>query len=95
MTKYELQEGALERHGVLREVCRLLEPYWVNDQPILGTTVLTGFIDSVAVMDLIMELEDHYDISIPMNVTAEIETLDQLVDTVLHLHEIRRKEKTI
>jgi acyl carrier protein len=33
-----------------------------------------------------MELEDHFDVAIPMNVVAEIRTIDQLAQTVLRLH---------
>ena len=32
-----------------------------------------------------MELEDSFDVSIPMNVVAEIHTVDQLADTILDL----------
>jgi acyl carrier protein len=33
-------------------------------------------------MDLIMEIEDHLDISIPVATIAEARTLDQLCDSV-------------
>ena len=36
-------------------------------------------------MDMVMELEDSFDVSIPMNVVAEIHTVDQLADTILDL----------
>jgi acyl carrier protein len=36
-------------------------------------------VDSVAVFDLIMELEDHYDISIPMEMVSDIKTVGELV----------------
>ena len=41
--------------------------------------------DSLAIMDMVMELEDSFDVSIPMNVVAEIHTVDQLADTILDL----------
>jgi acyl carrier protein len=34
---------------------------------------------------MVMELEDTYDISIPLNVVAEIHTVDELTDTVLKI----------
>ena len=37
-------------------------------------------IDSLAIMDMVMELEDRFDVSIPMNVIAEIHTVDQLAE---------------
>jgi len=34
-------------------------------------------------MDMIMELEDRFEVSLPMNVVAEIRTVDQLAVAVL------------
>jgi acyl carrier protein len=39
-------------------------------------------LDSVAVMDFVMEIEDRLDISIPLDRVAEVETLGDLVSTV-------------
>ncbi len=39
-------------------------------------------IDSVSVMDFIMEVEDHFDIDIPLNVLAETRTMTDLVKVV-------------
>ena len=40
-------------------------------------------IDSVAVMDLIMEIEDKYDISIPMNSLSEMRTIGDLDQAIV------------
>jgi len=40
---------------------------------------------SLAVMDLVMALEDHFDISIPLDRIADIETVDELADLVRSL----------
>ena len=63
------------------------EIYEVREAPITGETVISKdlTIDSLAVMDMVMELEDRFDVSIPMNVVAEIHTVDQLADTILDL----------
>ncbi len=37
-------------------------------------------IDSVAAMDLIMEIEDKFDIDIPMNQVGELKTIGDLID---------------
>ena len=42
-------------------------------------------LDSVAVMDFVMEIEDRLDISVPLDRMAEIETLGDLVFTVRDL----------
>ncbi|MFO1160623.1 MAG: acyl carrier protein [Reyranellaceae bacterium] len=72
---------------VMREIRRQLLPYHAGETPITGETVIsTGLtIDSLTVMDLIMELEDHFDVTIPMNVVAEIRTIGELAQTVLTL----------
>ena len=36
-------------------------------------------LDSVQVMDMVMEIEDHLDISVPVEVLADSRTIDQLV----------------
>jgi len=40
---------------------------------------------SLAVMDLVMALEDHFDISIPLDRIADIETVDELAGLVRSL----------
>jgi acyl carrier protein len=48
--------------------------------------ISTGLtVDSLTIMDVIMELEDRFDVTIPMNVVAEIDTIDQLAETVMRL----------
>jgi acyl carrier protein len=83
---------SLRRHPtrgeVISEICTQLDSFRVDDsQVIRGATVISKdlSIDSLAVMDMIMELEDRFDVSIPMNVVAEIHTVDELTDTILKL----------
>lgn len=39
-------------------------------------------IDSVSVMDFVMEVEDHFDIDIPLNVLSDTHTMSDLVGVV-------------
>jgi acyl carrier protein len=39
-------------------------------------------LDSVAVMDFVMDIEDHFDISIPLDRIAEVETVADLSNAV-------------
>jgi acyl carrier protein len=39
-------------------------------------------IDSVSVMDFVMEVEDHFDIDIPLNVLSDTHTMTDLVGVV-------------
>ena len=72
-----IEEGVID---VLRNVSR--RPI----DPTLSSDLVAdlGF-DSLQVLEVIAELEDRFDISIPMNVVAEIHTVDELADTVLKL----------
>lgn len=75
------------RGEVIREICAHLDPFRVGEMPITGDTVIAKdlTIDSLAIMDMVMELEDRFDVSIPMSVIAEIHTVDQLADTIRDL----------
>ena len=77
---------------VLREIRRRLAPYQVAETLITGDTVISDgtTIDSLTVMDMIMELEDRFDVSIPIKRVVEIRTVDQLADTVLALCKMRQ-----
>ncbi len=84
---FTLAEG-FSRAEVIREICLHLVPYQTGERPITGETVIAKdlTIDSLAIMDMVMELEDRFDVSIPMSVIAEIHTVDQLADTIRDLH---------
>ena len=77
----------VSRVEIVREICTHLEPYQAGEKPIAGDTVIAKdlTIDSLAIMDMVMELEDRFDVSIPMSVIAEIHTVDQLTDTIRDL----------
>ena len=62
----------------------LLEPYNSEGVEITASTRLNSDlnIDSVAAMDLIMEIEDSFEIDIPMNQVTDVETLQDLVRLV-------------
>ena len=79
--------GEISRHIVMDEICRHLSPFQAGERPINGATVIAKdlTIDSLAVMDMVMELEDRFDIAIPLNAVAEIHTVDELTDTILAL----------
>lgn len=69
---------------VFRKACELLTPYNRKNISLQMKTHISADldIDSVAVLDLIMEVEDTYSISIPMNSIAKIQTIGDLVQTI-------------
>ena len=58
----------------------LLKPFNLENKPLLESTDIPAElnIDSVGVLDFIMEVEDHFDIEIPMNVVSETRTVGDL-----------------
>jgi acyl carrier protein len=66
---------------VVREALRLAAP---DIGAVEGSTHIASELglDSAQVMDMIMEIEDRLDISIPVALIAEAHTLDQLCDCV-------------
>ena len=74
---------------IFDKICELLRPYNVKNKPILKTSGIMSDleVDSTAVFDLIMELEDHYDISIPMEVITDVKTVGELVAAIRELLE--------
>ena len=79
------------RADVMDEICHQLASYHPEEQPITAATVIYKdlSIDSLAVMDIIMDLEDRFDVSIPINTVAEIRTVKELVDAILRLRASR------
>jgi acyl carrier protein len=76
------------RDEMMQEVCHQLAPFRTDDDaPLTDATVIYKdlSIDSLAVMDVILELEDRFDVSIPINTVAEIHTVRELVDAMLAL----------
>ena len=58
----------------------LLRPFNPDDKILVESTDIPAElnIDSVGVLDFIMEVEDHFDIEIPMNAVASIRTIGEL-----------------
>lgn len=53
-----------------------------------NTDLVSGLgLDSVNVMDLLLEIEEDFDISVPLNVLADIRTLSDLAHTIARLVE--------
>ena len=73
-----------EANALYRDLCTLLEKYTPAQVELTPATELSGDlnIDSVAAMDLIMEVEDKFGIDIPMNLVSDLRKIQDLVDVV-------------
>lgn len=65
-------------------LCELLKPFNTQGIQITPATDISADlnIDSVSVMDFVMEVEDRFDIEIPLNVLSETRTMADLVGVV-------------
>ncbi len=73
------------------QICTLLAPFNSNGTVLSASTDISSDlnIDSVTVMDFVMEVEDHFDIEIPLNILSETRTVADLARVV----EARRKKE--
>lgn len=77
-----------DHQQIFDKICELLIPYNPKKLTITRQSgIVTDLgVDSTAVFDLIMGLEDHYDISIPMEMVSDIKTVGELVNAVTQLN---------
>jgi acyl carrier protein len=70
--------------AILAGVTAVLERYNTARHPIVPSTDLAADlnVDSVAAMDLIMEIEDRFEIDIPINLVSDMTTVADLVALV-------------
>lgn len=84
MTNADNGPVGVDPDALLGEIFRLLEPFNKSGVVLSEATDIAADlnIDSVAVMDLIMNIEDQYNISIPLNLLADVRTVGDLALTV-------------
>jgi len=72
---------------IYNKICELLKPYNPKQHPISRSSGIMSDleVDSTAVFDIIMGLEDHYDISIPMEMVSDIKTVGELGNAIKEL----------
>ncbi|WP_374383596.1 acyl carrier protein [Dongia sp.] len=86
MTASAANISELSLNEVVAEIAIALVPFKKSDLEITADTDIAHDLnmDSLAVMDLLMELEDKFDVSIPLNMVPEIATVGQLAQTVIN-----------
>jgi len=76
-----------ERDEIYARIAQQMEPFNRKQVAIADGTTFAGDLewDSLTVMDFVAAIEDEFDITITMNMQADIETVGQLVDAVVKL----------
>jgi len=79
----------ISQADIVREIATLLKPFRKDATPITGETDIARDLnlDSLSMMDFIMELEEKFDVSIPLNLVPEIQTVADLAGTI---HRIKK-----
>ncbi|HHH35457.1 MAG TPA: acyl carrier protein [Gammaproteobacteria bacterium] len=66
---------------ILAALCEVLQPFAQGKSATLGedTALVADLeIDSVKLLELLMEIEDRFDVSVPLNVLPDVETVRDL-----------------
>lgn len=70
--------------NALDDIRTLIAPYNKKGAAVTAETTFATDLewDSLTVMDFVAEMEDHFDIIIPLNMLPDLETVGQVVDAV-------------
>jgi len=67
------------KEEILDQLFELIHPY--SEQPIVlseQTRIMDDVgLDSMKVMELVMQIEDHFDVSIPLNILPDMNTIGE------------------
>ena len=87
----DIQAIATDSQTVLDGIREQLAPYNKGGIELTEATDINADlnIDSVAILDLLMTIEDSYDISIPINLLADVRTVGDLSATVWKMIEAK------
>ena len=89
MADPQKQDDVSGRDEVVRVICDKLAAHNAQNIELTAETDMTTdlSIDSVAVMDLMFDLEEYYDIAVPLNALVDVYTIGELADLVQKLRE--------
>ncbi len=68
----------------LRQLCQRLDSFTSSDVEVTPDMSLVNqlAIDSIKLLSLIMEIEDTFDISVPINALVDVQTVRNLADLI-------------
>ena len=69
---------------IFDQVCELIAPFNQKEVSIeTKTTFATDLeLDSLSVMDMLAAIEDHFDVTVPLNILPDLETVGQVADAI-------------
>lgn len=77
----------MPRDAIFARILELIAPLNRKGAPLTETTSFANDLemDSLTVMDLVANIEDEWDIVLPLNMLPELETIGQVADAVAKL----------
>lgn len=77
---------------IYKQMCRILQKITNTDKPIQPDVNLIDYLelDSMKVLDVVMEIEDELDVSVPLNNLVDVNTVSELARLV---YELEQKSK--
>lgn len=77
----------MNRESTYARLLELIEPFNKKAIPLAEDTSFANDLelDSLTVMDLVANIEDEWDINMPLNMLPDLETVGQLADAVVKL----------
>lgn len=72
---------------IFEQICELIKPFNKKNITLTQDTVFSVDLelDSLTVMDLLSEIEDEFDITVPLNLLPDLETVGQFTKAVQKL----------
>ena len=72
------------KQETLDAIIGLIEPFNEKGVAVTAETTFASDLefDSLTVMDFVAEMEDHFDISIPLNILPDLEKVGQVAEAV-------------
>ncbi len=77
----------MTRDAIFTRIVELIEPLNKKGVPLTDATSFANDLemDSLTVMDLVANIEDEWDIVLPLNLLPELETIGHVADAVARL----------
>ena len=75
------------KEDVLAQLFKLVRPYSESPMTLREQTRLIEDVglNSMKVMELVMQVEDHFDISVPLNILPDVQTIGEFAEQVQKL----------
>ena len=76
-----------DKNSILQNLCKHLENFVSAEVEITPDTDLINelAIDSVKLLSLVMEIEDEFDISVPINALTDVNTVQDLANLIFKI----------